>query len=79
MLNYYQKNIAALRIQESSIRGIDFDESGHFLASTSDFGFLSVYDLSHLENDEKHVPSRTFSHKRMPFYSSTSTSTTILW
>lgn len=77
--SYYQKNVELMKLKESSIRGIEFDPTGNFLATCSDFGYLTLYDLSNLDDKESPQISRTLNYNNFPFYSGTSNSDMIFW
>ena len=68
-----------MKQRESSIRGIEFNPGGQILATSSDFGFLTLYDLCQLNEQQTSVPSKTLNYSKSPLYCSTSTRSSMLF
>jgi hypothetical protein len=75
----YQRNVEQMKLRESSVRGIEFDPNGAFVATCTDFGYLTTYDLCNLDDKQSPISSRTINYNNLPFYSSVSNSDMLFW
>lgn len=67
--NYYSNfllNILNMKLNESIIYGIEFDENENLLFTLTDYGFISIFNIQNFEL----CSSKLLYHNNIPVYSS---------